>query len=147
MSWICLPLENSEATWKKATKCNKNTLFGKYQTSGYYKIRLKPCLGKTENSHPKEVLKTLLFPSSKYIELGSRPKALLMSKIRLETWHTPFTLLVQNFRQQKNQPLLIQRSRPLRDSQEPKTTKKIQFSQSIFQKIPFLYFFLHKSWI
>ena len=30
-----------------ATKCNKNTLFGKYQTSGYYKIRLKPCLGKT----------------------------------------------------------------------------------------------------
>ena len=78
-----------------ATKCNKNTLFGKYQTSGYYKIHLKPCLGKTENSHPKEVLKTLLFPSSKYIELGSRPKALLMSKIRLETWHTPFLFKTQ----------------------------------------------------
>ena len=57
------------------------------------------------------------------------------------------TLLVQDFRQQKNQPLLIQRSRPSRDSQEPKTTKKFQFSRWLFQKIPFLYFFLHKSWI
>ena len=58
-----------------------------------------------------------------------------------------FTLPVQVFRQQKNQLLLIQRSRPWRDSQEPKTTKKIQFSRGLFQKIPFLCFFLHKSWI
>ena len=61
--------------------------------------------------------------------------------------HTVATLLVQDFRQQKNQPLPIQRSRPSRDSQEPKTTKKFQFSRWLFQKIPFLYFFLHKSWI
>ena len=57
------------------------------------------------------------------------------------------TLLVQDFRQQKNQPLPIQRSRPSVYSQEPKTTKKFQFSRWLFQKIPFLYFFLHKSWI
>ena len=57
------------------------------------------------------------------------------------------TLLGQDFRQQKNQPLLIQCSRPSRDSQEPKPTKKFQFSRWLFQKIPFLYFFLHKSWI
>ena len=57
------------------------------------------------------------------------------------------TLLVQDFRQQKNQPLPIQHSRPSRDSQEPKTTKKNQFSRWLFQKIPFLYFFLYKSWI
>ena len=57
------------------------------------------------------------------------------------------TLLVQIFRWQKNQPLLIQRSRPSRDSYEPKTTKNFQFSLWLFQKIPFLYFFLHKSWI
>ena len=31
--------------------------------------------------------------------------------------------------------------------EEPKTTKKFQFSQGLFQKIHFLYFFLHKSWI
>ena len=37
------------------------------------------------------------------------------------------TLAVLVFRRQKNQPLLIQRSRPLRDSQEPKTRKKFQF--------------------
>ena len=47
----------------------------------------------------------------------------------------------------KNQPLLIYCSRPSRDSQEPKTTKKFQFSRWLFQKITFLYFFLHKSWI
>ena len=59
----------------------------------------------------------------------------------------PCTLTVQIFRQPKKYPLLIQRSRPLRDSQEPKTRKKIQFSRALFQKIPFLYFFLHKFWI
>ena len=37
------------------------------------------------------------------------------------------TLVVQVFRRPKNQPLLIQRSRPSRDSQEPKTRKKFQF--------------------
>ena len=58
-----------------------------------------------------------------------------------------YTLLVQDFRQQKNQPLPIQPSRPSGYSQEPKTAKKIQFSRWLFQKIPFLYFFLHKSWI
>ena len=41
---------------------------------------------------------------------------------------TQSTLLVQVFRQQKNQLLLIQRSSPSRDSQEPKTRKKIHFS-------------------
>ena len=61
--------------------------------------------------------------------------------------HRQGTLLGQDLRQQKNQPLLIQCSRPSRDSQEPKPTKKIQFLQWLFQKIPFLYFFLHKSWI
>ena len=40
------------------------------------------------------------------------------------TSQTMHTLLVQDFRQQKNYPLLIQCSRPSRDSQEPKTTKK-----------------------
>ena len=58
-----------------------------------------------------------------------------------------YTLLVQDFRQQKNQPLPIQRSRPSVYSQEPKTAKKFQFSRWLFQKIPFLYFFLRKSWI
>ena len=58
-----------------------------------------------------------------------------------------FTLLVQDFRQQKNQPIPIQHSRPSRDSQKPKTTKKFQISRVLFQKIPLLYFFLHKSWI
>ena len=57
------------------------------------------------------------------------------------------TLLKQDFRQQKNQPLLIYSSRCLRDSQEPKTKMIFQFLQGLFQKIPFLYFFLHKSWI
>ena len=54
---------------------------------------------------------------------------------------------IQVFRQQKNQPLPIQRSSPSVYSQERKTTKKFQFSRWLFQKIPFLYFFLHKSWI
>ena len=58
------------------------------------------------------------------------------------------TLLVQDFRQQKNQPLPIYRSRPSRDSYEPKTTtKKNQFLLWLLQKFPFFYFFLHKSWI
>ena len=57
------------------------------------------------------------------------------------------TLLVQVFRWTKRYPPLIQRSRPLRDSQEPKTNFFFQFSRGLFQKIPFLYFFLHKSWI
>ena len=57
-----------------------------------------------------------------------------------------FTLHVQDFRQQKNYPLPILHSRPSRDSQEPKTTIKFQFSRWLFQKIAFLYFFLHKSW-
>ena len=57
------------------------------------------------------------------------------------------TLPVQVFRRQKNYPLPIQRPRPSGDSQKPKTTKKIQFSRWLFQKIPFLYFFQHKSWI
>ena len=47
----------------------------------------------------------------------------------------------------KNQPLLIYSSRCLRDSQKPKTKTIFQFLQWIFQKIPFLYFFLHKSLI
>ena len=37
------------------------------------------------------------------------------------------TLVIQIFRQPKKYPLLIQRSRPSRDSQEPKTRKKFQF--------------------
>ena len=82
-------------------------------------------------------------PPSPYLlsaELG------LDSRLQKDMQQTkPVTLLVQDFRQQKNQPLPIQRSRPSRDSQEPKTTKKIQFSRWLFQKIPFLYFFLHKS--
>ena len=57
------------------------------------------------------------------------------------------TLHVQDFRQQKNSPLPIQCFRPSVYSQEPKTTKKFQFSRWLFQKIPFLYFFQHKSWI
>ena len=58
------------------------------------------------------------------------------------------TLTVQVFRQPKKYPLPIQRSRDLGDSQEPKTKqKKINFREGFFQKIPFLYFFLHKSWI
>ena len=48
----------------------------------------------------------------------------------------------------KKKPLPIQCSWRLRDSQEPKATKNFfQFSRWLFQKIPFLYFFLHKSWI
>ena len=58
-----------------------------------------------------------------------------------------YTLVRQIFRQPKKYPLLIQRSRPSRDSQEPKTKIIFQFSRGLFQKIPFLYFFLHKSWI
>ena len=42
---------------------------------------------------------------------------------------TIITLLVQVFRRQKNQPLPIQRSRPSRDSQEPKTIFFFQFSR------------------
>ena len=59
------------------------------------------------------------------------------------------TLLVQVFRRPKKGLLLIQRSRPSRESQEPKTTTttKNQFSRGLFKKIPFLYFFLHKAWI
>ena len=51
------------------------------------------------------------------------------------------------FQMAKKCPLLIQHSRSLRDSQEPKTKRNFQFSRGLFQKIPFLYFFLHKSWI
>ena len=58
---------------------------------------------------------------------------------RMLMFTTVATLLVQDFRQQKNQPLLIYCSRPLRDSQEPKTRKNFQFSRWLFQKIPFLY--------
>ena len=68
-------------------------------------------------------------------------------RIRPDFLEIHFTLFVQNFRKQKNQPLPIYRSRPSRDSQKPKTTKIFQFSRWLFQKIPFLYFFLHKSWI
>ena len=57
------------------------------------------------------------------------------------------TLVRQIFRQPKKYPLLIQQSRPSRDSQEPKTKIIFQLSRGLFQKIPFLYFFLHKSWI
>ena len=55
------------------------------------------------------------------------------------------TQSVHGFRCQKNQPLLIYLSRSSRDLQKPKT--KLIFQFSLFQKIPFLYFFLHKSWI
>ena len=65
----------------------------------------------------------------------------------LITSHVDITLSVQVFRRPKKQPLPIQRSRPLGDSQEPKTNKKIQFDQVLFQKITFLYFLLYKSWI
>ena len=61
--------------------------------------------------------------------------------------YLPLTLLVEVFRQPKKYSLPIQCSRPLRDSQEPKTKIIFQFLQELFQKIPFLYFFLHKSWI
>ena len=58
-----------------------------------------------------------------------------------------FTLLVQDFRLQKNYhsqfsvPGLWEIHRNL------KQQKKIQFLLVLFQKIPFLYFFLHKSCI
>ena len=54
---------------------------------------------------------------------------------------TSLTLLEQDFRQQKNQLLPIQRSRPSRDSQEPKTTKKIQFSPWPFLENPLFVLF------
>ena len=57
------------------------------------------------------------------------------------------TLLGQGFRCQKNQPLLIYPFRCLRDSQKPKTKIFFQLSKGLFQKIPFLYFLVHKSWI
>ena len=57
------------------------------------------------------------------------------------------TLSVNRFIWQKNQPLLIYHSNCSRDSQEPKTKTIFQFSRWLFQKIPFLYFFLRKSWI
>ena len=50
------------------------------------------------------------------------------------------------FQMAKKYLLPIQCFRPSRDSQGPRT-KKNQFSRGLFQKIPFLYFFLHKSWI
>ena len=60
---------------------------------------------------------------------------------------TQYTLPGQGFRCQKNQPILIYPFRRLRDSQEPKTKIFFQFSRGLFQEIPFLYFFLDKSWI
>ena len=48
------------------------------------------------------------------------------------------TLPVQVFRMAKKYPLLIQRSRPLRDSQEPK--KKINSCESFFRKSLFCTF-------
>ena len=50
------------------------------------------------------------------------------------------------FQMAKKYPLLIQSSRPLRDSQEPKT-KNISILLSPFLENHFLYCFLHKSWI
>ena len=51
------------------------------------------------------------------------------------------TLPVQVFRWPKKYLLLIKHSRPSRDSQEPKTKQKIQFSKALFQKISFCIFF------
>ena len=77
----------------------------------------------------------------------SKTKNAQCNQIVVSSISCPNTLLLQDFRQQKNQPFPIQCSRPSRDSQEPKTAKKFQFSRWLFQKIPFLYFSLHKSWI
>ena len=57
------------------------------------------------------------------------------------------TLPVYFFRGQKNYPLPIQHPRPSGDSQELKARKSFLFLRVNFQKIPFLYFFLHKAWI
>ena len=61
--------------------------------------------------------------------------------------YSTYTLTVKIFRWQKNQPLLIYSSRCSSDLQKTKTKIIFQFSQGLFQKIPFSYFFLHKSWI
>ena len=57
------------------------------------------------------------------------------------------TRLVQVFRWPKKGPLLIQRSRPLSDSQEPKTKQKKSILARAFLENPFFVLFLHKSWI
>ena len=44
------------------------------------------------------------------------------------------------FQMAKNQPLQIQHSRPSMDSQEPKTTKKINSRKGFFRKSPFCTF-------
>ena len=50
-------------------------------------------------------------------------------------------LPVQVFRQQKTQPLLIQHSRPLRNSQEPKITKKKSILMMAFLENPLFVLF------
>ena len=80
-------------------------------------------------------------------EISSAFHSIPISVFHENIFETQVTLVKQIFRQPKKYPLLIQRSRPSRDSQEPKTKIVFQFSRGLFQKIPFLYFFLHKSWI
>ena len=71
-----------------------------------------------------------------FVQKYSRP-SFLISCI-----HIPYyvTLAAQVFRWQKKYPLLILRSRPSRDSQEPKTKKKINSDEGFLRKSPFCTF-------
>ena len=77
----------------------------------------------------------------------SLPKIKIQSVGILYVQPNRYTLLVQDFRLQKNYhsqfsvPGLWEIHRNL------KQQKKIQFAQWLLQKIPFLYFFLHRSWM
>ena len=85
--------------------------------------------------------KALLFPSSSSqpglkatLKVGTAYYQLAKAK------HTVCT----GFQMAKKGPLLIQRSRPSRDSQEPKTKQKINSSKGFFQQNPLFVLFLAK---
>ena len=71
-----------------------------------------------------------------FVQKYSRP-SFLISCI-----HIPYyvTLAAQVFRWQKKYPLLILRSRPSRDSQEPKTKKKSILTRAFLENLLFVLF-------